>query len=146
MPARPKSKIRRESKRAATKHTGFFRGLYGWFVTADKRLKGVVGIGILGGLYLVASHVPDGLRWVNAKLFLYPVELTYLRQGETKTGYVFELQIKSTNGSAVFIPRNDFGVRIVRDQQLVDAMPIEARKGLLYGETANILDNVFTLD
>lgn len=46
----------------------------------------------------------------------------------------------------MFIPRNDLQARIVKDKRLVDAMSVEDRKGLLYGEGIKVFDNAVTLD
>jgi hypothetical protein len=79
------------------------------------------------------------------KVFRYPVEFTYVSQRETDTGYVLELQVKSTGGEPVFIPREDLRVRIVRDARLVEAMAPSQRNTLVHGETVKVLDNAATL-
>ena len=141
------TKVKRKTRTGgATPKVGPFTRAYRWFVAADRKVKAVLGLGLIGIASGTVTYAPGAWRWLDKTLFRYPIEFRYVNQGETKTGYVFELQVRSTDGSTVFIPRNDLQARIVKDERLVDAMSVEDRKGLLYGEGIKVFDNAVTLD
>jgi hypothetical protein len=108
-------------------------------------IKGVAGL----GLATLLGWIGHALGWTQSmynKVFRYPVEFTYVNQGETKTGYVLEFQVKSTSGEPVYIPRDDLKARIVKDDSLVAAMSPSDRNDLLHDETVKVLDNAATLN
>ncbi len=51
------------------------------------------------------------------------------------------MQVKTTNEGSVYVPTDDFQVRIARDQRLVDALADDARKSLLHDEAVRVFDN-----
>ncbi len=130
----------------ATAARGVLKRAYRSFVATDRKIKLAFGsLGLVGIVGWMLSRAPDAWEWADRAMFRYPVEVTYVDQRETKAGYLFELEVKSTSGSAVFVPRDDVEVRIVRNDRLVEAMSADDRKRLLYGETAKVFDNYATL-
>jgi hypothetical protein len=99
------------------------------------------------GLALAIAIVGYGLtQWGATRLLHYPVELSYVRQYETQAGYVLHLQIKSTNGTTVFIPSDRFEVKVALDDPALGALSLQQKKGLVYGESAKAFDNKLLLD
>jgi hypothetical protein len=120
---------------------GFWRTLYRWFVAANKGAQSLAGVGLLA----ILGTTVLGVRWGLRQTFRYPIELKYVGQSESQAGYILKLQMQSTNGDAVFVPRDEFEVTITHDEGRVQRLSSDERRKLLSGETVKVFDNPHVL-
>jgi hypothetical protein len=71
-------------------------------------------------------------------LFYYPVDMSYVGQDETKSGYVFHVSIRSCSKRVVAVPKDNFSVKIVKDKKLEKRVD---RTKILYGEKVRVFDS-----
>ena len=81
--------------------------------------------------------------WTFNRLFEYPVDVQYVKQGESNNGYIIEIDICSNGKRLVSIPKDRFGVKLILDDTLRGTMD---RSQQLYGERVQVFDSIGVLE
>lgn len=101
---------------------------------------------LIGFFVLIGSPLLAALAWFTGRV-TYPVELTYVNQFETQTGYVLEITANSlVKKRTVHVNRDDFRAKLVLDDSAFSSMSPTEREKVISSVRVEPFDNRSVLD